>query len=292
MILNPGEYFTVVRELADPNDTGVYYVQAKIRNARTGALLATLNLVDQTGQRFTKEYLVPQDASGLGFYISSSTRVYTDAAYTVLSDQYGQESETYLVDNRFRNLGGGSGGSDVDYKKIRKIFLDVLTTFDFKFPSLEPLTAAIKGAFNFKDTVLSIVKRVDQNTAGVQPAIKELAAVADRIDAKEFPKTDLAPVLAAIEGIPGKVDVTPATDLAPVLNAVKEMEASMHKIFDTEEFKKEMAKMPELADSAAKIEKQVKDFLYIIETKTPKEAPVEPQKPDYQKQAKELLRQK
>lgn len=118
MQLQPGEMMAIVRQLADPNDTGTYYVRATIRNARTDALLDTKDLTDRGGQRFSIEYQVPSKSSD-AVYISISTRVYTDSAYTTLSDMYGQEIETYLVEMRQAHFGGG--GSNVSYQKIREI---------------------------------------------------------------------------------------------------------------------------------------------------------------------------
>src|SRR3990167_6396837 len=97
--LSPGEYFAIVRQLADPNDTGTYYVRAFVRNARTDTLLDTVNLTDRTGQRFSVEWQVPSSTSD-ALYIAVTTRVYTDSAYTTLSTDYSQEMEVYLVEDR------------------------------------------------------------------------------------------------------------------------------------------------------------------------------------------------
>jgi hypothetical protein len=118
MQLVPGEIFAIVRQLADPGDTGTYYVQATIRNARTDVLLDTKNLTDRGDQRFSVEYQVPSKSSD-AIYIAISTRVYTDSGYTTLSTVYGQEVETYLVEMRQQHFGGG--GSSMSYKKIEEI---------------------------------------------------------------------------------------------------------------------------------------------------------------------------
>ncbi len=147
MILSPQEYFALVRQLQDPNDTGVYYVRAVIRNALTDAVIATLNLTDRGSQRFSLPWQVAADPTGLGYYIAIETRVYLDAGYTQLSDAYGQENTTYLVDNRFRTLNAGGGGSDIDYKKIKKILLEALGEFEFpEFPSLKRSRQLLAGS--------------------------------------------------------------------------------------------------------------------------------------------------
>lgn len=300
MILNPGEYFTVVRELADPNDSSTYYVQAKIRNARTGTLLKTLNLTDQTGQLFTGQYQVPADPSGLGFYISIVTRVYTDAAYTSLSDSYGQEASTYLVDNRFRNLGGGGGGDSINYKKIRTIFRDELSGFEFPSLDLDPVLSALKNWTGLRDALLSILKKVNTRTEKIATDVEGLQSLKNK-------EPDFSSVITAVEAIPGKVKI-PEKDDTQILEAISTLRTDLNagplkdllsaaeglqSLFDSADFKKQMASMPEVSGSVEKIKSEIKDFLYVIATKKPEEpAPVAPKLPDYIGMATKLVRKK
>lgn len=121
MQLEPGEYFGLVRQIADPNDSNTYYVRAVVRNARTDATIDTVNLTNRGSGRFSAEYQVPS-VGVLPFFIVISTVVYTDSGYTTKSSDYSQESETYLIETRSRHMGGGgSGGSRVDYEKIKKM---------------------------------------------------------------------------------------------------------------------------------------------------------------------------
>lgn len=299
MILNPREYFTVARELADPNDSGTYYVQATIRNARTNALIATLNLVDQTGQVFSKPWQVPDDSSGLGFYIIIRTRVYTDALYTSLSDAYGQELSTFLVDNRFRNLGGGGGGGgdDVDYKKIRKIVKEENGLVIQAFPdlNLSSIISAFKPVAGFVETILSHVKSTEARTVKIVDEVRDHSSILGKIDAKEFPHipdpTDITPVLEAIKNLPAP---TPATDLSPVLKAI----SNVSDILNSKDLKDIISAFPELAKSAKDMDQQMRDFVFLMQKQgSPKEegtqikppaVPV-PEKPDYQAQARELV---
>jgi|CXWL01.1.fsa_nt_gi hypothetical protein len=169
MQLSPGEVFAIVRQLADPNDTGTYYVRATIRNARTDALLDTKDLTDRGGQRFSTEYQVPSKSSD-AIYISISTRVYTDSGYTTLSDVYGQEIETYLVEMRQQHFGGG--GSSISYKRIEEIIAAALLAAE-KVP--EPpidirgiVNSAINGATG--DLKAHIVQTVE-SARTVVPAV-------------------------------------------------------------------------------------------------------------------------
>ncbi len=142
MQLNPREYFTVVRGLPDHTDSTTYYVRAVIRNARTDVLITALDLVDQgDGHRFLKEWQVPADPSGLGFYISITTSVYTDSGYTTKAANYGDQYDTYLVADRSNpNVYHGGGGESIDYRKIRQILKE-----ERPAPvDLEPITHSIK----------------------------------------------------------------------------------------------------------------------------------------------------
>lgn len=302
MILNPGEYFTVVRQLQDPADTGTYYVRAIIRNARTDEVLTTLDLTDRGSQRFSKSWLVPADPIGLGFYISVETHVYTDAGHTAVSDVYGQEITTLLVDNRFRSLNAG-GGADIDYKKVKKLLAEALSEFEWpKLPDLAPILEGLKKAFNFRDVLLSHVKRIDKNTEGIDEGFASLEEATTRIEAKEFPQqkeVDLSPVLTAIENIPqpDPVNLHPvlegidglrsALDAGALTDLTKAAEA-LQKVLDSEALAKAVDKMPSIAADVSKIEGSIKDFLFIVakqgETKDPG-----PQKPDYHAMASTMV---
>src|SRR3954451_7251835 len=95
--LKPQQWFTVVRQIANHLDADTNYVRAVIRNAYTDAIVATLDLDNKGGQRFTKNWRVPADPSGQGFYVSIVTSVYTDAGYTTKNENYGDEENTYFV---------------------------------------------------------------------------------------------------------------------------------------------------------------------------------------------------
>lgn len=301
MILHPREYFTIVRQLDDPNDSGTYFVQAKIYNARTDTLLDTVNLTDRTGQRFSEPWQTPADPSGLGFYISISTRVYVDASYATLSDAYRQEIQTYLIDDRFRGMLGG-GGSDVDYKKVRTIFKEVLADFNFPTVDLDPVLEAIKAL-----GVGKILEWTKSQGEKMQSALKRLGGIREAVDAIEIPEmpeipvTDLSPVLLAIDNIPEPepVDLSGVEkgmeDLKKVLqsDSLKELITAadaLQKVLDSDELKKAAEKIPELAGSTEKIEGVLKDFVYIMQKQgAPSEKKEEAPKIDYQAQARELM---
>lgn len=127
--LKPQTIFPIVRGITDHNDTGTYYIQAVIKRAADNSILDTVNLVDQGERYFSKNWTVPADVSGEGFYISITTSVYTDAEHTTKAENYGDEFETYLIADRPTTAqilgGGGSGG--ISYKKLREIVTEVVT---------------------------------------------------------------------------------------------------------------------------------------------------------------------
>lgn len=224
--LEPGEYFGIVREIADPNDTGTYYVQAVIRDARTDALISTVNLTDRGSNRFSKEFQVPSVGIGVGRYISITTYVYTDADYTTYSDAYSRESDTYLISPRAAHLGGGGGpGADFYRGIFRKLMQEFLALFLAGIPKLdiEPLAQAIRDAQKAQGTPLSLddIESVILKHKINVPAFDDsriIQAIADKVIPEHIP-TDLQPVLDAIEAKP--VTEVPAMDHTPVLEAIK-----------------------------------------------------------------------
>lgn len=185
MQLAPGETFTVVRQLDDPNDSGTYYVKAVIRDAATDAVLDTLYLTNQGGQRFSKTWTVYSKRSN-GFYIAVSTQVFTDAAYTSYSDVYGQEIDTYLVEQRLYHQGMG-GGTDISYKRIQQIVEEVVK-------GLPPHETV--------DIAPIIAREVDRAVKAAEAATEAIAGV------------EIAPVVHVM---------SPKVDLSPILEAVNQM---------------------------------------------------------------------
>lgn len=145
MQLNPGENFVITHQIGDHTDSGTYYVRAVVRNARTDALIDTVDLINRGSLRFSRSWQVPEDPSGQGFYISITTTVYTDSNYTAKSALYSEEQERLLVQLRVNAItgggGGGGGGGDsveVNYKKIRKIVNEEISKIVFPaFPSIK-----------------------------------------------------------------------------------------------------------------------------------------------------------
>ncbi len=212
--LQPREYFTIVRHLPDPGDSSTSYVRAIVRNSLTGATLDTLNLSESGANthRFTYNYQVPADVSGLGFYIDITTYVYTDSGYTSKSTVYGEDNNTYLVFDRFKKLGGG--GSDVDYKRIAKMLAEAIKKIempDMSGMELSPVIAQLQDIKKACDTMCAM----------------EIPTMPDM-------KSEMAPVLTAIQEAEKEIisaidtkEVTEATDLSPLHDAISKLGDAM-----------------------------------------------------------------
>ena len=193
--------------LDDHTDGTTYFVRAVVRNARTSQLIATINLVKQSGvQEYKQDYQIPADTSGQGMYITIVTSVYTDSGYTTKSEDYGDEGETYLVDVRRRSWGGG-GGSDVDYKKIRKIFEEVVAGIGGSdYDDAEVL----KRIDKVRKDVLEKIEDIDI-PAGVDPTPAILKAVGEAtkgitakiadIKIKDPEKPDFTPLFKSMDNL-------------------------------------------------------------------------------------------
>lgn len=196
--LKPQQWFTVVRQIANHLDGATYYVRAVIRNAYTDAIIDTLDLDAKGGQRYTKNWRVPADPSGQGFYISIVTSVYTDSGHTTKSENYGDEENTHLVSNVFLPTTKGGGGSNLDAFMVRRIVSEELDKRPYPQP-IEPPEPVMRW-----DDVLGAVQKVQKAVSAIPT---------DQVDT--------SPILDAIRGVQAAVEakpVTQATDLAPVLS--------------------------------------------------------------------------
>jgi len=208
MVLQPGNSFTVVRQIGNHTDSGTYYVRAVIRNAYSDDIIATLNLTDKGSQRFKYDWLVPQDPSGQGFYISIVTSVYTDSGYTTKSENYSDEENTYLIQERVLQRGGGGGGG-IDAFNLRRIIGEELDKRQKDDPETEDEPTEPEEPMRW-DEVLTVLKELRRLVEAIEPA----------------KPTDLSPVFDGIRYLAQCIDekpVTDATDITPILEAVREL---------------------------------------------------------------------
>lgn len=208
MQLHPREQFTIVRQIEDHTDSNTYYVQAVVRNAKTDAVIDTVNLVARGGQRYSQNWLVPVDGSGQGFYISILTTVYEDSGHTSKSALYGEKIDIYLVQERMNvNFSGGGGGSDIDYKKVRKIIQEELEKLP---PYPETPKTITKTEIVTKEIVKEvkvphIVEKVVVKEVNVPQIVEKIKEV-DRVVEVES-SVDLNPIQKQLKSLLDKVEV-------------------------------------------------------------------------------------
>lgn len=211
--IEPKQPFVIARQIGDPAETATLYVRAYIRDAKTDDLLDTVDLTDKSDQRFRGTVEAPADSSGQGRYITICTKVFTDSNYSVESQLYSREEFTYLVQDRPRAGfgGGGVGGGDVNYEKIRKMIKEEL--------GLLPKPEKVE------------FPRIPQ------PKDVDLKPILKAIENIKFPdipkqeKTDLSPVLKAINNI----DISEAVDLfqidfSEVIETVSNLQNALEEI--------------------------------------------------------------
>jgi len=227
MQLRPTELFTIARQLDDPLDTDTYFVQAYVRKAIDDTLLDTVNLTDKTDQRFRGDWEVPADGGGEGFYVTVTTKVFTDSGYTSESDIYGREEREYLVQDRMNpNLGGSGGGSDVDYKKVRKIIKEELEKIEYPVSDKVDLTS-LKMAIDEAKAEIMMIDIPTPEKTDLAPVLGEISRAIKAIEDKHIPEplvTDLSGLEDTLKDNKDDVkDLMADTKktLSKVLNAVK-----------------------------------------------------------------------
>jgi len=223
-------------------------VRAIVKRADTDEVLGTFNLVDKGDRYFVYNYTVPNDPSGVGYYISIETSVYTDSGYTTKSENYGDEFSTYLVAFRpaaVQMLGHG-GGADISYDKVRSIVS-------------EAILEALKGLPAHEKAEKVDLSPLEQKMAKLALSLKTAIEKIDSIVIPENEKIDYAKIIGALgyhsEGIHkriGEINI-PELDyerieekyeeLKPLISGLSEIvnnllsELKSKKVAETDEFK-------------------------------------------------------
>lgn len=208
--LVPQEAFPIVYVISDPYDTATYFCRAVIRNSVSGAIIQTVNLTDLGNRRFAVTVRAPDDPSGLGTHIDVTVSVYTDSLYTTKSPNYQEENTRYLIQQRWSmalGAAGGSfertGGSTIDYKKIKEILLEAFN----ELPTTDIPEVDLTGLYAQGDSIRRLIEAIkvptpkDVDLAPHTDAImRSVAQLAKEIKAT-MPKIDFQPVLDAIQAI-------------------------------------------------------------------------------------------
>ncbi len=206
--LSPGERYIITRQLEDPIDTNTYYVRAYIRKADDDSLIASVNLIDKTEQRFRGEWYVPQ--YNVPTWITILTKVFTDSGYTTESNLYGRVEETFLIEQRWSHVFGGGGGANISYKKIEEILRQIIKS------EIKP-TKAEKIDWSPVFSEINMVLRAVEDKR--MPEFSKI----------EFPKPekiDLNPVMAELKSIKSMTGALKNADLNPVVAYLHDIDAS------------------------------------------------------------------
>lgn len=183
MLIEPNTSFLVDYKINNPSDAATYFVQAKIYNSVTGALIATLNLTDNGSKYYSKLWTTPVDNSGVGLQIKILTTVYEDAGHTVESAIYGTTLQNYIVRHlATQQFAGGPGGSNrpiqtdqTDYKAIERIVKKLLA----ELPKPESHMAALQ---ELRDLIADLDAAHGENLVNVQSWLADrLEEVASRL---------------------------------------------------------------------------------------------------------------
>lgn len=222
--LSPQESFPIIRGITDHTDLGTYYVRAVIKNAKSGVVIDTINLVDNGDRYFTYNWSVPADVSGQGFFISVITSIYTDAGYTTKSSLYLDEFDTYLIAQRVNtNLLGGGGGADISYEKVRRVIAEELTKLKFDSPITD------------LNPILDEIEAIKQDYSAINQGVKALLT-------KEIPEADYSIVLGKLDSLKVKIEgiKIPELDLTEVIDKIDNF-------------------YPEMKISLSELKKEIKD---------------------------------
>lgn len=265
--LRPGEQFVIVRQLDDPTDTTTYFVRAVVRNLSDDTVLETINLTDNGSRRFSKAWSVISDNTGDGRWISITTTVYTDSGYTTKSDNYREQAETYLVQERWnpfkhRNLFGG--GADIDYKRIRKIISEEVAQLGTEeavkeivgeiltpaLKQLQTLSQSIRDASKAAEHVADDLQNIDfeNRMEKIGKEIKMLFSQIKIPEPKEPKEPDLTPLTGRVDRIIG----TLSREIARVEQAHKTIE-NLGAI---------EASTSAIAEVTGNLENELRDFIY------------------------------
>ena len=121
-LIAPVKQFLVDYKINNPQDLNTYYVRVVIKNSITGAVLDTLDLIDNGSQYFSKLWTTPPDNSGSGLQVVMFKSVYTDSGYTTISNNYGTTIENYVIRNiNATTYGGFTRGGDLTRSDVEAI---------------------------------------------------------------------------------------------------------------------------------------------------------------------------
>jgi uncharacterized membrane-anchored protein YhcB (DUF1043 family) len=188
-------------------DTATYYPVVTITDKRSGAVLLPATELDNLGSdRYGTDWNVPQDPSGQGRQICKVITVYEDAAHTAISGIYGSWETDFLIYDikPLGGVGGGGGGSYIDYNAIRKMIVEEInkipkTEIDFK-ELLEEIGEVKTGV---KEKIRQVFN-LDKKTENLSNLEKELEQTIKEVDSRSL-KSEIR-INNAIDDFNQKID--------------------------------------------------------------------------------------
>lgn len=209
--ISPTKEFLIVWNGADPSDTTTLYVRAVVQNAKTLAVLATVNLTDRGNHLFSASYITPPDPNtiGNGLQIIITITVYTDLGYTIPSQNYARESRDYLVKTLISaSQFWGPGGDSFDPKEIKKLLKEVLAE----------------------------AKPVESPSFPVAELMNLIKAEIDKLphELPEDKEVDLSPLQSGLDDVRKAINILPTltrpVDIIPLAKEVRSIQQSLEKI--------------------------------------------------------------
>ena len=210
--LNPAETFPIVRVLANHTDSTTYYCRGVIKDAVNDTVLATVDLTEQSTRYFRYNWKVVWDnVMARGRYLTITTSVYTDSGYTTKSENYGDEINTYVVQERWdaakmQSMGGGGSYSGITASDVRKVIKKELENIkfpeskDIKFPKQKEYEANFKDITKGLTDIKALVGTLPAKNSDLSPLVDRLDEIIEDIQAKPVTReTDVKPLLKAIK---------------------------------------------------------------------------------------------
>lgn len=198
--LTPQEKYPITRQLEDPTDVNVYYVQAVITQSGNDKVIATVKMPHISGQRYRAnwEVLVPENT-----FIDIVVTVYTDSNYSVLSQIYGVQADTYIVQTRWgiQFIQYPAQPTVVDYEKIDKLINKALEGIGIEIPDVDYEGMHEKLFKRISDAIGSI-QMPEYKPQDLGPLISRLDKLHNSIKNLPLPKeVDLSDLTDSISGL-------------------------------------------------------------------------------------------
>jgi hypothetical protein len=239
--ISPGENFDLFYFVRNHTDATTYYVRAVIYDVRSGAVLATQNLSQASGNSrlFTATMQSPADPQALGRNIVAIASVYTDSGYTTKSTDYEEQEQYFLIRAEPIIFGGGGG---IDYVALRDIVQEEVGKGIAGIDKPEPISIPgfpdmpFDSVFGAIGALAREINRIPKNTLDTTPLSQRLEDIHEAITSLPEPtETDLAPISEALDQIRGDLtDLQAATDgqVRAIADEVRNLRTDMAQLSD------------------------------------------------------------